>query len=57
VRAFLDLGMRDSALAALARAVAAHDERLERLGAFPAFVPLHGDPRYTAALRAIHLEP
>jgi serine/threonine-protein kinase len=57
IHPFLYLGMREAAFAALARAVAEHDERLERLGVFPGFAPMHGDPRYTAALRAINLAP
>jgi tetratricopeptide (TPR) repeat protein len=53
---FAMLGERDSALTALERAEAAHEERLiVAIEAWPPLVPLHADPRYQAILRRMGL--
>jgi hypothetical protein len=54
VAGFVILGLRDSAFAALARCIAQDPEQAEMI-ALPRFAELRGDPRYAAALRALHM--
>jgi hypothetical protein len=54
--AYALLSERDSALALLERAEAAHEERLMvALKSWPALASLHGEPRYQAIVRRMGL--
>jgi TolB-like protein len=56
-RAFAALGDADDAFAWLDRAWEQHTGWLLPLRAYIEFAPLHADPRWTALLRRMHLEP
>ncbi len=54
---YVALGERDEAFRWLERAIDEHSAPLEGLAVRPEFRPLHGDPRFTALLRRIGIDP
>jgi adenylate cyclase len=55
--AHVALGKRDEAFECLERASGEHSATLHNIGILPEFAPLRGDPRFTAILKRIGLEP
>jgi TolB-like protein/DNA-binding winged helix-turn-helix (wHTH) protein/Tfp pilus assembly protein PilF len=54
---YATLGEKDEAFAWLEKGYAEHDSDMEALPANPAFDPLRSDPRFTALLRKMNLQP